>query len=620
MVEGHVSVRACGFESRSGHLDELQEAARFFITPFWASIIYLWLVLKQLFPILSWLPKYSREYLFNDITAGITVGVLLIPQGMAYALIAGLPIEYGLYASLVPQIIYALTGTSRQLSVGPVAMDSLLVAVGLSAIAAIGSDRYIELAIGLALMMGGIQMLLGILRAGFIVNFLSRPIISGFTSAAALIIGLNQITNLLGIEIPRNSQIQQLLYSASDNITEIHFETVAIGLISIILFLVISKYRNKIKIPAALIVVALGILIVFGLELENTGVAIVGAIPEGLPAFRVPTLNNTDFYELLPIAITLALVSFMEAYSVAKAIEEKHNYKINANQELRALGLSNIIGSLFQSYPTTGGFSRSAVNDKAGAATPMASLIAALLIALTLLFLTPIFYYLPKAVLAAIIIVSVLGLIDVKLPVSLWKSHKVEAGLLFVTFIVTATVGMIEGIASGVSLSIIVLVYRQMRPHFAELGKIAGVYRNINRFPDAKIKAGLLIVRFDSALHFANHRFMAASLEDQISQRIDKIQNIILCAESIGYVDASGITALEHIIDDLEERGISFRLAAAIGPVRDVIESSELIARIGKTRCFTSIENAVEDIYKPGSIDEGLSKIATQADSIDLDD
>ena len=576
-------------------------------------------MLKQLFPILSWLPKYSREYLFNDITAGITVGTLLIPQGMAYALIAGLPIEYGLYASLVPQIIYALTGTSRQLSVGPVAMDSLLVAVGLSAIAAIGSDRYIELAIGLALMMGGIQMLLGLLRAGFIVNFLSRPIISGFTSAAALIIGLNQISNLLGIEIPRNSQIQKFFYSASDIITEIHFATVVIGLLSIVLFLIISRYLSKIKIPAALIVVVLGILIVFGLELEQTGVAIVGAIPEGLPDFRIPTLNNADFYELLPIAITLALVSFMEAYSVAKAIEEKHDYKINANQELRALGLSNMIGSLFQSYPTTGGFSRSAVNDKAGASSPMSSLIAALLIGLTLVFFTPIFYYLPKAVLAAIIIVSVLGLIDVKLPVSLWKSHKVEAGLLCVTFIVTATVGMIEGIASGVSLSIIVLVYRQMRPHFAELGEIAGVYRNINRFPEAKIRAGLLIVRFDSALHFANHRFMAASLEDQISLRTDGIKTIILCAESIGYVDASGITALENIIDDLEQRGISFRLAAAIGPVRDVIESSELIARIGKTRCFTSIENAVEDIYKPGSIDEDLSRIATQADNIDLD-
>ena len=463
-------------------------------------------MLKQLFPILSWLLKYSQKDLFDDLPAGITVGIMLIPQGMAYALIAGLPIEYGLYASLVPQIIYAITGTSRQLSVGPVAMDSLLVAAGLSAIAAIGSDRYVELAIGLALMMGCIQLLLGLLKAGFLVNFLSRPIISGFTSAAALIIGLNQISNLFGIEIPRNNQIQNFFYSTSEKFSEIHIATLAIGLVAAALIIFLSKYRNKIKIPATLIVVALGILVVFGLELDQAGVAIVGVIPDGLPNFHVPTLNVDDFYDLLPIAITLALIAFMEAYSVAKSIEEKHDYKIDANQELRALGLSNIIGSFFQSYPTTGGFSRSAVNDNAGAVTPMASLIAASLIALTLLFLTPIFYFLPKAVLAAIIIVSVVGLIDIKLPISLWKSHKVEALLLFVTFIVTATVGMTEGIASGVSLSIVVLVYRQMRPHFAELGEITGVYRNINRFPEAKIRDGLLIVRFDSALHFANLR------------------------------------------------------------------------------------------------------------------
>ena len=572
-----------------------------------------------MFPILSWLPKYSKKDLFDDLPAGITVGIMLIPQGMAYALIAGLPIEYGLYASLVPQIIYAITGTSRQLSVGPVAMDSLLVAAGLCAIAAIGSDRYVELAIGLALMMGCIQLLLGLLRAGFLVNFLSRPIISGFTSAAALIIALNQLSNLFGIEIPRNNQVHKFFYSASDSITEIHVATLAIGLVAASLIIFLSKYRKKIKIPAALIVVVFGILLVFGLELDQAGVAIVGVIPDGLPDFHVPTLKLDDFYELLPIAITLALIAFMEAYSVAKAIEEKHDYKINANQELRALGLSNIIGSLFLSYPTTGGFSRSAVNDNAGAVTPMASLIAASLIALTLLFLTPIFYFLPKAVLAAIIIVSVVGLIDIKLPISLWKSHKVEAVLLFVTFMVTALVGMPEGIASGVSLSIVVLVYRQMRPHFAELGEIEGVYRNINRFTEAKIRDGLMIVRFDSALHFANHRFMLSSLEDMITHRTDNIHTIILCAEAIGYIDASGIAALENIIDDLEKRGICFRLAAAIGPVRDVIESSHLITRIGKTRCFTSIENAVEDIYKPGTIDEGLMKVATQVDNTELE-
>ncbi|HHZ81665.1 MAG TPA: sulfate permease, partial [Flavobacteriales bacterium] len=543
-------------------------------------------MIKQLLPILSWLPNYAKKDFIADMPAGITVGIMLVPQGMAYALIAGLPMEYGLYASLVPQIIYAITGTSRQLSVGPVAMDSLLVAAGLGAISAIGSDRYIELAIGLALLMGAIQLLLGILRAGFLVNFLSRPIISGFTSAAALIIGANQISNLFGVDIPRNNQIHKFIYSASEVFTEIHLSTVLIGLVAIVMLVVISKYREIIKIPAALIVVVAGILFVWGTGLANEGVQVVGVVPSGLPSFSVPSIGVSDIQQLLPIAITLALIAFMEAYSIAKAIEEKHDYKIDANQELRALGLSNIFGALFQSYPTTGGFSRSAVNDKAGAVTPMSSLIAAALIALTLLFLTPVFYYLPKAVLAAIVMVAVAGLVDVKLPVMLWKSHKVEAVLLLATFLVTATIGMTQGIATGVSLSLIVLVYRQMRPHFTELGEIEGVFRNVNRFQNTKVRKGLLIVRFDSALHFANHRFLQSSLKKVIEIREskgDSIKNIILCAEAIGYIDASGISALENLIDELESREICFRLAAAIGPVRDVIESSDLIKRIGET-------------------------------------
>jgi len=569
-------------------------------------------VIKKLLPILEWLPNYSKADFFKDLPAGITVGIVLIPQGMAYALIAGLPMVYGLYASLVPQIIYALTGTSRQLAVGPVAMDSLLVAAGLTSIAAAGSDRYIELAIALALMMGTIQLLLGIVKAGFLVNFLSKPIVSGFTSAAALIIGANQITNLLGIKIPTNNQFHKLIFSLSDGIGELHLKTLLIGLSSMVLLVVLTKYKEKIKVPATLVVVAAGIVLVKLLGLNEEGVDIVGVIPEGLPSFSSPAINSADFTQLLPIAITLALIAFMEAYSIAKTIEEKHDYKLDADQELRALGLANIFGAFFKSYPTTGGFSRTAINEKAGAVTPMASLISATLIALTLLFLTPLFYHLPKAVLAAIIIVAVSGLVDTKLPFVLWKNHKMEAGLMFVTFFVTASVGMTQGIGAGVGLSIVVLVFKQMRPHFAELGEIEGVFRNVKRFENAVVREDLLIVRFDASVNFANHRFLNSSIKNLIDSRNGKVETTILCAESIGYIDASGLAGLENLIDELERRGISFRLSAAIGPVRDVIGSSALINKIGKTRCFTSIATAIEDIDDPGSLGERLRKIATQ--------
>jgi SulP family sulfate permease len=573
-------------------------------------------VLKSLFPILSWLPRYKADNLKADFPAGLTVGVMLIPQGMAYALIAGLPMEYGLYASLVPQIIYAITGTSRHLSVGPVAMDSLLVAAGLTAIAAAGSDNYIALAIALALMMGMIQLLLGVLRAGFLVNFLSKPIISGFTSAAAIIIAANQIGNLSGIEILRSTQIQDIGTAIANSTSSIHTPTFVIGIATIILLAIAYKFRSRLKLPTALIAVVSGILSVKFLDLQILGVDIVGNIPSGLPTFNAPHLTSGDFTQLLPIAFTLALVAFMEAYSVAKTLEEKHEYKIDANQELRALGLANIFGSFFQSYPTTGGFSRTAVNEQAGATTPMSSLIAAGLIGLTLLFLTPLFFHLPLSVLAAIIIVAVAGLIDLKLPLHLWHTHKTEAVLLLATFLVTLTVGMVQGISTGIALSIMLLVYKQMRPHFTELGELGeveGVYRNVNRFPKAKTRDEVLIIRFDSALHFANHRFLQKSITELLEKRNSKANTIILCAEAIGYIDASGISALEILIDDLEKKNIDFRLAAATGPVRDAIESSKLIARIGKARCFTSINSALKDLDNPGSLGESQIKIATQS-------
>ena len=569
-------------------------------------------MIKKLLPIVDWLPGYSKSDFYQDLPAGITVGIMLVPQGMAYALIAGLPLVYGLYASLVPQVIYALTGTSRHLAVGPVAMDSLLVAAGLTTIAMVGTERYIELAIALALMVGFIQLLLGILKAGFLVNFLSKPIVSGFTSAAAIIIGANQLTNLLGVDLPRDNQIHKLLYTLLDSLGGLHLTTLLMGLSAMLLLVVLSKYKGKIKVPATLLVVAAGIFVVKLLQLNEKGVAVVGVIPEGLPSFSLPSINAADFTQLLPIAATLALIAFMEAYSVAKAIEVKHNYKIDADQELRALGLANIFGALFKSYPTTGGFSRTAVNDQAGAVTPMASLISAALIALTLLFFTPLFYHLPKTVLAAIVMVAVSGLVDFKLPVLLWKNHKMEAILLLITFTVTATVGMPEGIGSGVGLSIVVLVFKQMRPHFAELGEIEGVFRNVKRFENACVREDVLIIRFDDAVNFANHRFLNSSIKNLLDARNKKVETVVLCAESIGYIDASGLAGLESLIDDLEKKGIGFRLAAAIGPVRDVIGTSTLINKIGKTRCFTSIASAIEDMDNPGSLREGLKNIAVQ--------
>jgi len=380
-------------------------------------------MLKRFFPILEWMPAYKKQWLTGDLSAGLTVGIMLIPQGMAYAMIAGLPPVFGLYAALIPQVIYALMGTSRQLAVGPVAMDSLLVASGLGALSLSGIEEYISMAIFLALFMGTLQFVFGLLRMGFLVNFLSKPVISGFTSAAAIIIGLSQLKHLLGTDIEGSNQIHILLANAAETLGDTNLITLGIGLGAIVLIKTLKKVNPKI--PGALVAVIIGVVVVYFLGLFNNGVRIVGDVPGGLPDLVLPTLDVSRISELFPIALTLALIAFMEAISVAKAVEEKRGEnRVNANQELVALGASNIVGSLFQSYPTTGGFSRTAVNDQAGAHSGLAALVSSAVVGLTLLFLTPAFYYLPNAVLASIIMVAVFGLIDLKYPRQLWKNRK----------------------------------------------------------------------------------------------------------------------------------------------------------------------------------------------------
>ena len=576
-------------------------------------------MIKRLFPILEWLPEYNRSKFYGDLSAGLTVGVMLIPQGMAYAMIAGLPPIFGLYAAFIPQLVYALMGTSGKLGVGPVAMDSLLVASGLGALSLSGIDQYIQMAVFLALFMGGIQVFMGLVKMGFLVNFLSKPVINGFTSAAAIIIGLSQLKHLLGTEIARSNQLQHLLYNTYLTVDEIHFTTLFIGLSGILGILLLNKISPKI--PAALVITILGILVVWGVGMDEAGVKIVSNIPSGLPELKLPTeyvLSNMN--ELFPIALTLSLVAFMEAISVAKAVEdEQSNLSLRPNQELIALGFANIVGSLFQSYPTTGGFSRTAVNNQLGASTPMSLIISAAIVGATLFFLTPLFYYLPNAVLAAIIMVAVTGLIDLKYPKRLWNYRKDEFGLLAFTFIVTLTVGITQGILFGILLSLLLMVYRTAQPHYAVLGNIKGskYYRNINRFKeDVDEDLEVLIFRFDAQLYFGNKDFFKSELSTQIESKKESLKSIIINAESINYIDSSGVFMLDKFIAKLQKQGYGVYIAGAIGPVRDIIKNSGLEERIGSNFLFENTYEAHLYIRQNIEPDELHKKISHQSSTL----
>ncbi len=554
--------------------------------------------LKAFVPALDWLANYKKEHFKGDLSAGLTVGVMLIPQGMAYAMIAGLPPIYGLYASTLPLIIYALLGTSRQLAVGPVAMVSLLTAAGIGTMATGGTATYIALAITLAFLVGLIQFLLGVFRLGFLVNFLSHPVISGFTSAAALIIGLSQLKHLLGIDLGRSHHVHEILLEAFERIGELNWATFAIGIGGIILINGIKKINKAI--PGSLLAVVFGILVVMGFGLTEQGVKIVGEVPQGLPFFAMPDFSMATIKALLPVALAISLVSFMESIAVAKAIQAKHkDYKVVPNQELIALGLANIGGSFLQSYPVTGGFSRTAVNDEAGAKTGMATIISAGLIVLTLLFLTPLFYFLPNAILASIIMVAVFGLIDIKEARHLWSANRSDFWMLVATFIATLTLGIEQGIGIGVVLSLAMIIFRTTRPHIAELGKVPGThfYRNVNRFEQVEERKDLLIFRFDAQLYFANTSFFRDSLEELVTEKGTALKTIILCFNSINNIDSSAAHAIEEIVEDYKSNHIKVIFTGVRGPVRDAMERAHLMEKIGTKNCFMGIQEAVDFIH-----------------------
>ena len=562
---------------------------------------------KQYFPVIQWASSYQKGWLKPDFFAGLTVGFMLVPQGIAYAMIAGLPPIYGLYTALIPLLVYAVLGTSRQLSAGPVAMDSLIVGAGVSTLATVGSEHFVILAITLAFFVGFFQILFGLFRLGFLVNFLSRPVISGFTSGSAIIIAFNQIGNLLGIPGGRGNQIHLLLLELFKEVGKVHWITALIGIVSTVLLFLSKKYLPKF--PTALAIVIFGIILVYALKLHNMGVVVIGEIPQGLPHFQLPAVNRENFDALSSMALTLALIGFMEAISVAKTMESKHNdHRISANQELVALGFGNLIGSFFQTYPSSAGLSRTAVNDQAGGKTQLSGVISALVVGLTLLFLTPIFFYLPKAVLAAIIIFAAYGLLDFKVPRKLLTFNRLDLIILNVTLLITIILGIKEGILTGIIISIAMLIFKATKPHIAVLGKVPNTnfYRNIERFDDLIIEKEILIVRLDAQLYFVNTSYFKDKVYEFARLKGDDLKLVILVFDSINNLDSSAIYVLDEIHNYFSEKGIKIVLTGIKGPVRDALAKSGLIKKIKYDHCFMNIQEAVDSfsqdkLEKPGT-------------------
>ena len=541
-------------------------------------------------PLISQLRHHDRAAWRDDLVAGLTTAIMLIPQAMAYALLAGLDPVVGLYASTLPLLAYSVLGTSRQLAVGPVAMVSLLVASAVAPLADGHAPTYAALAGLLALMVGGLQWAMGLLRVGFLVKFLSHPVIAGFTSAAALIIGFSQLKHVLGIPLARHSHVLALLAEAVNRLSEVNIIAVATAGVSIGVLLLLQRYAPRF--PRFLVVVAGGALAVWGLQLP---IAVVGDVPASLPRLTLPPWDPQAWRSLLPMAVTIALVGFMESISVAKNFARLHRYDVDPDQELNALGIANVVGGLFGGYPVTGGFSRTAVNAQAGARSGLAGLVTGLAVVVALLLLTPWLSPIPKAVLAAIIMTAVFGLVDVSTAKHLWRVNRGDFALMALTFAATLAVGIEQGILLGVVASLLRFVWQTSRPHVAVLGRVPGsdVYRNVERYPEAACPQDVLAVRIDAPLYFANTAFLQSTLEE-LAQTRPALAHLVIDAKGIGSVDSQALDALAEVVATFQTRGVTVWLAGVRGPVRDALQRCGLWDTVGPHHIVERVHHAVD--------------------------
>ncbi|MFA5630877.1 MAG: sulfate permease [Porticoccaceae bacterium] len=543
--------------------------------------------LSEIIPATRWLRHYRRDDFAQDVSAAFIVTVLLIPQSLAYALLAGLPPEVGLYASILPLVGYALFGTSRTLSVGPVAIISLMTASAIGSVAAQGTADYLTAATALALLSGLFLIAMGLLKLGFITHFLSHGVISGFISASGIIIALSQLQHLLGVKAEGDT-LTELVPILAREISNLHVPTASIGVFILVFLMFTRKYATRwftavglsshraslLAKTAPIFGVIASIALVWFLGLEAQGVALSGAIPAGLPSLSL-SLPSWELIETLaPSAMLISLIGYVESVSVGKTLGAKRRQRIDPDQELLGLGVANLASSVSGGFPVAGGFSRSVVNFDAGAVTQMAGILTAAGIALASLLFTPVLYYLPKAALAAIIIVAVLSLVDLSILKRTWRFSHSDFYSVAITIIVTLMLGVEAGVGCGVLASIALHLYRTSRPHIAEVGLLPGTehFRNVQRYKVITAPE-ILSLRPDESLFFANTGF----LEDRVRQLVyerDSIAHVVLLCSAVNEVDFSALEMLEDLNHQLADQGVWLHLSEVKGPVMDNLRSS----------------------------------------------
>jgi SulP family sulfate permease len=541
-------------------------------------------------PILQWLKVYNRETLTSDLVAAVIVTIMLIPQSLAYALLAGLPPEVGLYASILPLVAYAIFGTSRTLAVGPVAVVSLMTAAAVGNLALAGTAEYLAAAIALAFLSGVILILMGLFRLGILANFLSHPVISGFITASGLIIAASQLKHILGVDAGGHNLLD-ILMALAGQLAHINLPTLIIGVSATTFLFWVRKQLKPLLVKVGLgprladiiakagpvLAVVATTLAVWGLDLQAQGVKVVGQVPSGLPGLTLPSFDLELWKQLFVSALLISIVGFVESVSVAQTLAAKRRQRIDPDQELVGLGASNIAAAASGGFPVTGGFSRSVVNFDAGAETPAAGAFTAVGIAMATLVLTPLIFFLPKATLAATIIVAVLSLVDLGALKRTWAYSRSDFAAMLATIVLTLVHGVELGIIAGVGLSVLLYLYRTSKPHSAIVGRVPGTehFRNIDRH-QVETEQHILTLRVDESLYFANARYLEDLIYDQVA-RNPELRHLVLMCPAVNLIDASALESLEAINQRLMDSGVKFHLSEVKGPVMDKLKDTHFL-------------------------------------------